>query len=467
VPFAPNPPGMRRLVVGVLALALLTPGASAVGRAPAGPASGEDYLRALVRMSRPPEYRRFGTDAMVRIASYIGTQLRRDGFRVLADDVGGLHRWAVDYTAGHRPQLTRLADGHRFKTESAFDIAPTPPEGIECTVRKLADVGPGDCGLVPFSDASPEWKNPTNHPAQDVDTILAKGGVGAVVQGDLARNLVYAVRLRRAIPAVVSVAGDDEIVGQRVRIRVMGASVPATAHNTVAVLRPPAGAAQYVMLLGHADGWFQAAADNGGGAAAVLRAAQLLAAHRPGLGVVVALVDGEELGLLGSLGLTQQLSSPAGVDVGDGGPPLHMADLKAVINLDASSARASDAQDQVRSALGQDAPLFSWRAMVFSEEPVLPAAFLTTFAAHKVLGLPLASKAAVAIEGGWRTDAQWFHQAGVPVVWPVAGYPEYHTDGDTLAAVDPADLEAIAEAATDLAGQLATLPVGPVDPVFR
>jgi hypothetical protein len=415
-----------------------------------------------VRLSRPPEYRRFGTDAMVRVASYIGTQLRRDGYRVLPDDVGGLSRWAVDYAAGHRPQLTRLSDGHRFKTESAFDIAPTPPKGIECTVRKLADVGPGDCGLVPFADASPEWKNPTNHPAQDVDTILAKGGVGAVIQGDLGRNLVMAVRLRRAIPAVVAVAGDNEIVGQRVRMRVMGGSVPATAHNTVGVLRPPTGSNQYVMLLGHADGWFQAAADNGSGAAAVLRTAQLLAAHRPGLGVVVALVDGEELGLLGSKGLTQQLSSPAGLDVGNGQPALHIADLKAVINLDASSARASDAQDPVRSVAGRDAPLFSWRAMVFSEEPTLVSLFLTTFAAHGVFGLPLPSRAAVQVEGGWRTDAQWFHQAGVPVAWPVAGYPEYHTDGDVPSAMDHADLEAVADAAADLVGKLATAPIGRV-----
>src|SRR5207245_7614301 len=142
------------------------------------------------------------------------------------------------------PQLPPPPAGRRFKTESALDIAPTGPQGLECTVRKLADVGPGDWGLVPFADASPEWKNPTNHPAQDVDTILAKGGVGAVIQGDVARNLVMAVRLRRAIPSVVAVAKDDEIVGQRVRMRVMGASVPATAHNVVGVIRPPAGASR-------------------------------------------------------------------------------------------------------------------------------------------------------------------------------------------------------------------------------
>jgi hypothetical protein len=248
----------------------------------------------------------------------------------------------------------------------------------------------------------------------------------------------------------------------------MGATVPATAHNVVGVLRPPAGTSSYVLLTAHMDGWYQAAADNGGGAAAVLRAAQLLAADRPGIGVAVALFDGEEVGLLGSHALAQQLSSPAGVEMGDGGPALHMADLKADVNLDASSARASDVQDHVRTVAGQDAPLFSWRAMVFSEEPVLAQAFISTFAAHQILGLPLTARAALEANGGLqRTDSNWFHQAGVPVAWPVAGYPEYHTDGDIPSAMNLADLENVAAAAADLTARIATLPVGPVPPQAR
>jgi hypothetical protein len=69
--------------------------------------------------------------------------------------------------------------------------------------------------------------------------------------------------------------------------------------------------------------------------------------------------------------------------------------------------------------------------------------------------------------GSWRTDAQWFHEAGVPVAWPVAGYPEYHTDGDLPSAMDKADLEAVAQAAADLVGKLATAPIQPVPPQFR
>src|SRR5437764_14783182 len=144
-----------------------------------------------------------------------------------------------------------------------------------------------------------------------------------------------------------------------------------------------------------------------------------------------------------------------------------MADHKAVMNLDASSARASDVQDHVRSVAGRDAPIFSWRAMVSSEEPTLTSLFISTFAAHGVFGLPLPSRAAVQVEGGWRTDAQWFHQAGVPVAWPVAGYPEYHTDGDIPSAMDLADLEHVAAAAADLTARIATLPVGPVPPQAR
>jgi hypothetical protein len=282
----------------------------------------------------------------------------------------------------------------------------------------------------------------------------------------VARNLVYALRLRSTIPALVAVVPDD-IVGRTVHLRAMGSMVPAVAHNVVGVVRPPLGSSQYITLLGHMDGWFQAAADNGGGTAAILRAAHLLAAQHPATGIVVGLMDGEEYGLLGSKAFAGQLSSAAGFDVGDGSAALHMADLKAVMNLDASSARASDVQDHVRSVAGTDAPLFSWRAMVHSEEPTLTSLFLSTFAAHQVLGLPLPSKAAVVVEGGWRTDAQWFHQAGVPVAWPVAGYPEYHTDGDVPSAMDAADLEHVAEAAADLVAKLATAPIGRVPAQFR
>ena len=449
---------MRTLLVGILALALAVP--AGLATATPGPATAGDYLDKLVQLSPAPEYRRYGTPAMAGVADWAADQLATAGYEVTRDDEPTANRWAVDYSDGHQPQLT--AGTQSFKTESAFDIKATLPEGVTCTLKKIADVGPRDCGFVPFSEGSPEWKNVSYNATADIAKIVQQGGIGAVVQGDTQRNLVYALRPRTTIPVVVSVV-PDTIVGQQVTLRAIGKSVPATSHNVVGVLRPPAGSNQYIALTAHMDGWFQAAADNGGGAAAVLRAADVLAAQHPKVGVFIGLMDGEEYGLLGSQKMADKLSGPAGVD------GVHMADIKADVNLDASSARASDVQDHVKALAGRDAPIFSWRAMVSSEEPTLASLFLTTFAAHGVLGLPVTSEVAKATIGGgsWRTDAQWFHQAGVPAAWPVAGYPEYHTDGDLPSAMDKADLEAVAAAAADLVGELATAPIGRVPTQFR
>jgi hypothetical protein len=450
---------MRKLLVGTLALALTVPAGVALAKGGNQPATAGAYLDQLVKRSPAPEYRRYGTAAMADVANWAAGRLAKAGYTVTRDDEATADRWAVDYTAGHEPLLTSGSRG--FKTESAFDIGTTGPAGITCTLKKIADVGPGDCGFVPFADGSPEWKNTSYNAPADIAQIVQQGGIGAVVQGDTQRNLVYSLRPRTTIPTVVSVV-PDTVVGQKVTLRAMGSSVPATSHNVVGILRPPAGSNQYIALTAHMDGWFQAAADNGGGTAAVLRAADLLAAQHPQAGVFVGLMDGEEYGLLGSQKLAAELGTTGIAGV-------HMADLKAVMNLDASSARASDVQDHVKSVAGQDAPVFSWRAMVSSEEPAFTSLFISTFAAHGVFGLPVTSEVAKATIGGgsWRTDAQWFHQAGVPVAWPVAGYPEYHTDGDLPSAMDKADLEAVADAAADLVGKLATAPIQPVPQQFR
>jgi Zn-dependent M28 family amino/carboxypeptidase len=233
---------------------------------------------------------------------------------------------------------------------------------------------------------------------------------------------------------------EADAVGHEVRLRVMGERRPSRSNDVVAVRRPAAPGRGYVLLLGHIDGWYTAAADNGGGAAAVLRAAQLLAVRPPnGAGVAVALVDGEEVGYVGSTGLVAQLQSPAGVAFADGGPALHMADIESVVNLDAPSAIASDT------------PLpepFSWRVLVHTNDATALRG-VATFTAAGVLGLPLEASVATELNGGiTRTDAGSFADAGKPVIWPVAGYPEYHTTADTLAVVDPVDLENVATGAT-------------------
>ena len=455
---------IKRLFLGVVLTAVVLVPASA-GPATTSPATGaRRHLEAVLNRSPAPEYRRAGSKGMAHVADYEAQTLAAAGYQVVRHDAElGNVRWAVDYRRGHSPLLRRLDDGRTFKVDSAFHLGRTTlRNGVVCEVKVIAEVQAGDCGFVPFQTASPEWKNAPNYdPTGAVDEIIAKGGVGAVLQGDVARNAVMAISIRRELPTVVAVVEEADVVGRMVQLRTMGAFVPTIARNVVGVQRGPAGT-KTVLLLAHADGWYQAAADNGAGVAAVLRAAELLAQRSPGVGVAVALVDAEEIGLLGSQRLAGALSSPEGLALPDGGPPLRMGDLAAVVNLDASSARASEIQDPVRSAIGTDAPVFSWRTMVFSEHATVPDLFLGTFSEHGVLGLPVPSQGAVAINGGWRTDARWFHEAGVPVAWPAVGYPEYHTDVDTLGVVDAADLEAIAEAAADLVPRLGAMPATPI-----
>ena len=446
----------RSLVLVLACLAFGTPPGAAVE------ASAYDHLRAIDALSPAPEYRRAGSPGMAAVASYAATRLTAAGYTVVSHDFP-FRRYVIDYTAANRPSLVR-DDGAAFKTESAFDLdLTTTSAGVTCRVVKAAEVGPGDCGFIPFGNASPEWKNsPFVNVGSQLDSIVAAGGAGAIVQGDVARDLVFAQRVRRRLPTVVAVAHQTELLGRTVSLRAVGHYANAVGHNVVGIRRPPAGSSDYVMLLAHGDGWFQAAADNGSGTAAVLRVAELLAETPPNAGVIAVVTDAEEVGLIGAERLAEAFD--AGLDAGDGGPPVTTANIKAIVNLDACSARASDVQDTVRGVARRDLPLFSWRAMVASEDPLLTAAFLTRFGARGVLGAPVPASvfgpvASGSPNGRQRTDVAPFAERGVPFVWPVVGYPEYHTDGDTLAAVDPADLEAVALAAADLVPDLALLPL--------
>jgi peptidase M28-like protein len=427
-----------------------------------------DHLRAIVDLSRAPEYRRAGSPGMARAARYVARHLRAAGYAIARQDFP-FRRYSIGYGTGRSPLLQRLDDGVTFKSESAFYLGrPTSHRGIVCTVKPVDQVRRGDCGFIPFEDASPEWKNsPFVSVGPALDSIVAAHGAGAVIQGDVARNLVYAQRAGdRPIAAVVAVVDPSEILGRRVRLRAVGKADPrAIGHNVIGVRRPAAGSSDYVMLLAHGDAWFQGAADNGSGTAAVLRAAEILGSEPPGIGVIVAVVDAEEIGLLGSKVFSETLASRRGFKVADAGPPLKLSNIKAIVDLDASTARASDIQNGSRLVVRRDAPVFEWRAMVSSANPPLAAAFMARFAAHGVFGAAIDARTWSLLSAGdptgsvQRSDVQWFGRLGVPFVWPVAGYPEYHTDGDTLATIDLGDLEAIAQASADLIRDVATLPI--------
>ncbi len=455
-------PLQRALGAAVIVLTLVVGALAWVG--PAGGAAAGDpnvHLQRILELTTPPEHRRFGSPGMAAAADYAAGVLGEAGLSVLRHDVPS-RRWFADYTSGHAPALQRVADGHEFATEAAFAIqATTGAEGLTCTVRAVAEVTPGDCGFVPFRMVSPEWHNVLADVPGQVAQIRARGGIGAILQGDPRDGALIAVRVPQPIPTVVALADPSAVLGQRVRLRVMGAEAPATLHNVVAV-RPPADPARgYILLQGHLDGWFAAAADNGSGAAAVLAAAERLAGDRGGRGLIVALYDGEEWGLLGSRALAHDLARPEGLAIEACGPVVHLHDIVAVANFDASSAIASDVLGVVRDVSGVLVPLVSYRVLVSSEEPTVAALLASTMTTAGVLGLPVTAGLANVLNSGMqRSDGRMFHEAGIPVAWPVAGYPEYHTEADVTEAVDPTDLANVATGAVALVRAMGAAEIG-------
>jgi hypothetical protein len=428
------------------------------------PGDAMAHLDQILARSRPPEYRRFGSTGMAASADYAAGLLARAGYTVRREEAAGtVYRPA--YGSGQAPLLERLADGRRFRVESAFRLERlTPSAGITCRVRAVADVHRGDCGFVPFMDDSPSWTNTfTEDALAKVDEVVHRGGVGIVLQGDPYRDALLAISVRRPIPAVVALATPEEVIGRVVRLRVRGGNQPAVLHDVLAVRPPRDPRLGYTLLQGHLDGWFAAAADNGGGAAAVLAAAEVLAHDRSGRGLLVALYDGEEWGLLGSHAFAVDLSDADGVAFGACGPTVRMRDIVSVVNLDAPSAVPSDAFGFVRTFTGSPESLISYRALVYSDgEPTLLTALVRDMASAGVLGLPLPVSVVSPYLGGGmdRTDGKWFDAVGIPVAWPVAEYPEYHTTADTRASVDPADLRRVVAGTVQLVRDLATARIG-------
>jgi N-acetylated-alpha-linked acidic dipeptidase len=120
----------------------------------------------------------------------------------------------------------------------------------------------------------------------------------------------------------------------RVRLTVRGRTVRARLRNVLASIPGADPKAPQVLVMGHYDAWVNGAVDPGSGAAVVLETAEVLArladkGWRPTRGILFALWDGEEWGMLGSTAWLEAHLGSAGLPVA------------AAINVD-SAARAND-----------------------------------------------------------------------------------------------------------------------------
>jgi N-acetylated-alpha-linked acidic dipeptidase len=120
----------------------------------------------------------------------------------------------------------------------------------------------------------------------------------------------------------------------RVHVTVRGKTVRTTLTNVLAAIPGTDARAPQVLVMGHYDAWVNGAVDPGSGAAVVLETADVLSrlagkGWTPARGVLFALWDGEEWGMLGSTAWLEAHLAGTGLPVA------------AAINVD-SAARAND-----------------------------------------------------------------------------------------------------------------------------
>ena len=369
----------------------------------------------------------------------------RAGYQVVRQDFAFTRYVDRLHAPAMQPMLERVVDGYDFKVESAFNLQKTRP-GVGHHLPRASrspTSGPATAASSRSATRAPSGRTRRScRVGADLDAIVAAGGAGAVVQGDDEAAPRVRAELAPAAPdgrrgaPTKSRSSAHEVTAPRDG----RASSPATGRNVLGVRRPPAGASA---VRGAArsrgrvvPGRRRQRRGRGRRPASRGDPRRRAAGHRHRR----RLMDAEEVGLIGAerfaRGARRRARPSATADRRS-----RTDDVKAVVNLDASSARASDVQGMTaarrRGATCRSSSGARWS---LSEEPLLQAAFLARFAAHGVLGLPIPSSVfapvgAGEIGGRLRSDVASLRERGIPFVWPVSGYPEYHTDGDTLATV--------------------------------
>jgi Zn-dependent M28 family amino/carboxypeptidase len=183
-------------------------------------------------------------------------------------------------------------------------------------------------------------------------------------------------------------------------------TVETTGTNIHATFADPVHNGVSVLLTAHYDGVgddpgqrLPAACDNASGVAVVLEAARLLAPHLPaGVGLAVALLDGEEVGAQGSAHHAPQVRPGTFVINVDGAAEL----------ADAAAVQAGGPAHSLLAALDQ---------------------------AGRAVGVPLKA-------GAMASDNRRYAAAGLPAIGIGMGIPGYQTPAETPDRVNPTTLTA-------------------------
>ncbi|WNM37973.1 M28 family peptidase [Micromonospora halotolerans] len=218
--------------------------------------------------------------------------------------------------------------------------------------------------------------------------------------------LTFDLDTHHAVLAAATAAGDSWLAGATPLRR-----DDVTGTNIHACLRRPAPAGADLLLTAHYDGVgdhpglrLPGASDNATGVAVVLEAARVLTTALPaGAGLSVALLDGEEVGALGSAHHASQLRAA-------GAAPL-------VINVDGAG--------RLEGAAAVEAGGPAHRLLALLDQ------------AGRHTGIPLKA-------GPVASDNRRYGGAGFAAVGIGAGMGGYHSPADTPDKVDPATLGAIA-----------------------
>jgi len=389
----------------------LTATASTVPGRADGPAEFEgnraiEHIRVLSVEIGP---RVAGSPQDERTVDYVSEQFRQLGYDVEVMDFeyeGDRFRAGLVTAGGAQFEAYTMhgSPGANVRGESVF-VGVADPASL-AGLDLAGKVAISDRGVVPFGEK--------------LANVQAAGASGLIVINNEPGSFIGNAGTDATIPAV----GVDQAAGGELRQAAeTGGEVILEATGELSrsknvIARPDADATCRVLVGGHHDSVPAApgALDNASGTATTLELARAFAADGLDDGLCFATFGAEESGLFGSKALAERMR-------GDGTLPSVM------VNLD-------------MTGLGDTVDLIG------SPE-------LTQIAARVAEGLGIAA-APRELEAFLGSDHQSFQEAGVRVIFLTTNdLGQFHTPGDSIATIDPGDLERAGDLAYALITELA------------